>query len=143
MFNKENCFYNLIDMSKQWFLLTVLFLFNIKFLFSQLPVGEWREHFPYSKGEKIAVADNIIYCATELGLFYYNKSDNSINKISKANGLNDVGISSIKFSEQKKILIIGYSNGNLDIIDENKNVYNISDIKRKQIIGSKSINNSL
>ncbi|MCK4664218.1 MAG: T9SS type A sorting domain-containing protein [Bacteroidales bacterium] len=128
-------------MFKRWFLLTVLFLFNLNILFSQLPVGEWREHFPYSKGEKIAVADNIIYCATELGLFYYNKSDNSINKISKANGLNDVGISSIKFSEQEKILIVGYSNGNLDIIDENKNAYNISDIKRKQIIGSKSINN--
>ncbi len=108
--------------------------------FSQIPVGFWREHLPYKQG--IAVADdgnNRVYCATPFSLFYYNRDDHSINKISSVNKLSDIGVSTIAFDKETKTLIIGYQNGNIDLLRDDV-VFNISDIKRKQIIGSKNIN---
>ena len=118
----------------------VLILFVIKTGFSQVGIGEWQTHLPYSKGKTIITAKNLIYCATENGLFYYNTSDNSTTTLSKTDGLSDVTISSIYYVSSKSMLIIGYANGNIDLIKDNV-ITNISDIKRKQIYGSKSINN--
>jgi hypothetical protein len=33
------------------------------------PVGTWRTHFNYKKAKALAQAGNLIYCATEQGLF--------------------------------------------------------------------------
>jgi hypothetical protein len=66
-------------------------------------------------------------------------NDNSIEKYSKVNGLSDADISCIAFSPEFHTLVIGYNNGNIDLI-KNDSVYNIPDIKRKIIVGEKSIN---
>lgn len=97
---------------------------------------------PYSKALQVIEANNKIYCLTDGGIFYYNKLDNSINKLTKVSGLSDVGMSTIQYNEQYKLLLIGYSNGNIDIITNNE-IINISDVKRKQITGNKSINSIL
>ncbi len=113
---------------------------SIGFSFAQIAVGEWRDHLPYSHALKVTEAENKIYCSTDISLFSYNKDDNSIEKLSKITGLSDVDFSSIEYSKENKVLLIAYSNGNIDLI-ENNTIYNISDIKRKQITGNKTINN--
>ncbi len=113
---------------------------SIGFSFAQIAVGEWRDHLPYSHALKVTEAENKIYCSTDISLFSYNKDDNSIEKLSKISGLSDIGFSSIEYSKENKVLLIAYSNGNIDLI-ENNTIYNISDIKRKQITGNKTINN--
>jgi len=106
---------------------------------AQIAIGEWRDHLPYSKALKITEANNKIYCSTHISLFFYNKEDNSIQKLSKISGLSDLGISSIKYSSEKDVLLIAYTNTNIDLIEDNA-IYNISDIKRKPIFGIKTIN---
>lgn len=109
-------------------------------LFSQgIGVGQWRDHLPYLSVISVCEADNIIYAATPYSLIYYNKSDNSIGKLNKVNGLSDIGISCISYSNQYKTLIITYKNANIDLIKDNI-IINIPDIKRKPIYGNKSIN---
>ncbi len=73
-------------------------------------------------------------------MIVYNKDDNSLEKLSKVNGLSDVDISSIKWADKEQLLIVGYENGNLDIIKGNK-ITNLSDILRSSVLGGKSINN--
>ncbi len=121
-------------------LLIFAFLLIFTNAFSQIGVGEWRDHLPYSNGIKVAVAGEKIYCATESNVFYYNKSDESVNKISKVHGLSDIGMSSIAYNVEYDILFIAYSNSNIDLIS-GQTIYNIPDIKRKQITGNKIINN--
>jgi hypothetical protein len=122
----------------------LVFSFFGLFLFiqvnSQIALGEWRDHLPYSEGLYVAKAENKVYCANASGLSYLDLTDNSINRLNKVQGLSDVGINTLAYNSELKILIIGYSNGNIDLI-ENNTIINISDIKRKSMIGSKSVNN--
>jgi len=123
-------------------LLLLLFAFCAFFspVYSQeIGIGEWRDHLPYRKVIAVAEGDNIIYAATPYSLFYIDQADNSINRLNKINGLSDVGISSIKFHQELKVLVIAYTNGNIDLL-KNGNIINLSDIKRKPILGNKTIN---
>jgi len=131
---------------KNKLLLSILcvFLFPVVFLtpsktFSQVAVGQWRDFLPYTNGAKVCLSDNKVYCATDVSLFYLNKIDYSLTKLSKLTGLSEIGFSSINYIADKQTLIIGYSSGNIDLIANNK-IYNIPDIKRKQLTGLKTIN---
>ncbi len=121
------------------FLLLSCFILNTN---AQIPVRTWRDHLPYTHGKRVAIIDNKIFCATTGGMFSYNKADNSLKKYSKVNGLSDVDIGTINYSEDSKVLLIAYMNGNLDLI-RNDTIYNIPDIKLKTMSGEKSVNNIL
>ncbi len=111
------------------------------YIYSQIPTGGWRDHLPYNQGVRIAEYNTRIFCATMAGsLFSIDTRDNSLKKHSKANGLSDAAVSAIACSRVTNTLIIGYSNGNIDLI-RNDSVVNLPDIKRKTIMGAKGINN--
>ena len=110
-------------------------------LFSQdMPVGQWKDYLGYNKANDLAIVDERIYCVAQGGLFYYDKNDNSINRVSKINGLSDNNIKEIGYNNQYNKLIITYENCNIDIL-YNDQILNISDVKRKEINGVKKINN--
>jgi len=125
---------------KQFTLISFLLLvFN--FCIGQgIAIGQWRDHMPYQTAISVAEASDRIYCATPYTLFYYDKEDESVNRLSKINGLSDIGISKIRYNTATKTLVIAYSNTNIDLIRDNT-IINISDIKRKTILGLKTINN--
>ena len=119
---------------------TFFFLLLTTVVFSQsIGIGEWRDELPYSKTIAVAVSDDIIYGATPTSMFTFRKSDNVMKRFSKINGLSDIGVSTINYSEEADILLIAYSNTNIDLLKGGE-IINISDIKRKQILGKKTIN---
>ena len=123
------------------FLSTIILTAICGIVFSQnIGIGKWRNHFSYAKIYKTVVAHNRVYAQAKLGLFYYDIEDGSINKLSKTEGLSDVGISTIAYDKQTNCLTIAYKNSNIDLIINNV-IYNISDIKRKEISGDKAIYN--
>lgn len=118
---------------------TFLILFTISFFsIGQIAVGQWQDHLPYSFGTRVVEADDFVYMVTNVGLLKYNKTNGEIEKMSKINGLSDVGVLSIDYHKGLKTLIIGYRNGNVDLIISNR-IYNISDIKRKSMSSDKAI----
>ena len=104
-------------------------------------IGNWRTHLPYQKVIDVEVFGNKIFAATNYELFYYDTEDNSINILNKVNGLSDIGVSTIGFSQSQRKLFVAYTNCNVDLIDNDLNVKNMSDIKDKNILGNKIINN--
>ncbi len=102
-------------------------------------VGAWNDYLPYKIATQVVTAGNKIYCTTANSLFYYDVNDKSINKISKIQGLNDVGISSIAYDPQNDALIIAYINSNIDIIKKST-ITNKPDIKNKITITDRRIN---
>jgi hypothetical protein len=107
-------------------------------LTAQIPMGQWRTHLPYQFCTLVEATNNKIYCSATGGLFYYNLEDNSVEKISKVDGLSDNGVSAMRWTSESGILILAYQNSNLDII-RGESVVNIPDIMKKQIPGDKSI----
>lgn len=107
---------------------------------AQIPVGAWRDHISYIRTTHVAVAGDIVYASAGAGITVYNKDDRSLSKLSRVHGLSDVDISSMRWAEEKGVLVIGYANGNVDLVAENR-IINIPDIMRSNVAGSKRINN--
>ena len=103
-------------------------------------IGSWRDHLPYHNSTFICEVEDKIFCVTENGLFYFDKIDNSINRMSKVNGLSDVDVKKLSYDPNNKNLLIIYKNCNIDIYNDGQ-ITNISDIKEEMILGEKTINN--
>jgi len=116
-----------------------LFCFSFQVLAQDIAIGQWRDHLPYNQAREIAVAGKLIYTVAEGNLFYFNTETTELIKCSKATGFSDIDVSSIAYDKSTKILVIAYKNTNVDLLIDNK-VINISDIKRKNIFGNKTIN---
>jgi len=116
----------------------IFFLIISLFSFGQIAVGQWRDHLPYNDGQMIAIAGSDVYMLTDVGLLKYSINTGETSKISKINGLSDSGVKSIAYNKATGYLVIGYKNGNIDLIKDNK-IINISDIKRKSMNADKAI----
>ncbi len=103
---------------------------------AQIPIGAWREHLNYQQTIQVVQGD-LIYCATKTNLFSVDEK-NEINRISKINGLNDIGISCIGWDELTQQLVIAYENSNIDIV-KGSIIKNIADIQLSTISGNKKI----
>ena len=124
-------------MRKILFLLTILAL---NLASNAQKIGEWTAHTPGLKVISVDKMHNKVFAATPYDIFYYNIDDNSINHLSKVNGLSDNGISVIKYDSSTDIIFVGYTNTDIDLIDNNGKITNIPDIYNKYILGNKTIN---
>lgn len=123
------------------YLLSIGFLLSTFFAFSQnIGIGEWREHLSYRQTHGVAAVGQEIYVASPYGLFIYHQTDRIIDRLSKINGLSDIGFQRIAYDEETKSLFILYNNANIDII-RNGIIHNIVDIKQFSIVGEKILNN--
>ncbi len=120
---------------------SLLFLTMIKLSAQSIAIGEWRTQLPYNRVIDVALAGDIVFAATEYSMFTYNTLDNSVKRFDKVTGLSDVGIRKIGFSKNADALLVAYSNTNLDLVRSSGSIINISDIKDKDILGKKTINN--
>jgi len=109
----------------------------------EIGIGEWRTHLPYSNVIDVALVHSNVYAATPYSLFIYHQDDNSITRFDKVKGLSDVGINKIAYNPTVDALLVAYSNANLDLVYPNGSVINLSDIRDKDILGNKTINNIL
>jgi hypothetical protein len=111
-------------------------------IYSQTSVGQWTDYQSYAHATQVVDTGGKIYCVTDGGLFSYNKTDNSIQKMTAISGLSDAGIQRIAYSKENNILLIAYQNANIDLLIGNQ-IFNLSDIKRKQIPADKTIHDVL
>jgi len=77
---------------------------------------------------------------TENGVFFFNPRENSLRRKTTIQGLSGVGITAAAYDPASRILILGYEDGNIDLILPNGRVVNIPDVQRWQTAGSKRIN---
>ena len=122
------------------FLCLVILLSQNPSFSQEVGIGQWRDHLPYDYATKVEEFNSGIYCATPYSMFYFDREDNTIHRLSKVNGLSDLGVSDISLNTTEKILVVSYSNTNVDLIMNDLSIINIPDIKRKEILGNKTIN---
>lgn len=105
----------------------------------QMAIGSWRTHLAYSSTQIIAQTPDKVYAISNGALYSVDKDDQSIDLLSKITGLNDNNIAYIAYSDKQKTLVVAYANANIDLLTED-GVYNITDLYRKNMAGSKKIN---
>ncbi len=123
------------------FLSVFIFVLTSPFQGQDIGIGEWRTHLPYNQVIGVAVDGDVVFAATPYSMFTYNTNDNSLTRFGKLNGLSDVGITKIGFNKKLNTLLVAYTNTNIDLIHSDGTVINIPDIKDKDILGKKTINN--
>lgn len=126
----------------RFFTLSIACLLS-SFVFAQdgVSIGNWRTHLPYHKVIAVEPIGHKTYAATEYELFYYDTDDNSVHILNKINGLSDIGISTMRYNTSQRKLFVAYTNANIDLITAEGYIVNMSDIKDKNIVGVKTINN--
>ncbi len=108
-------------------------------LWFSVPAIKWHSHLSYYQIIAVVQSEQKIYAANENGLFSYQLSNNSFTTVSRVEGLSDSGISTIGWSASRNGLLIGYTNGNLDLLTGNA-IVNLPDIKFKTSLVKKQIN---
>jgi hypothetical protein len=119
--------------------LTISF-FYINSLFAQgTAIGHWSDLLPYNRTKHVAIGNEKIYCANQFSLFIYDKEDNSVERLSKTNGLSEIGISAMAFNAATNTLLIAFENSVINLL-AGETIINMSDIRRAQLLGGKRIN---
>ena len=91
----------------------------------------------------VACDKETVYAATDNGLMLLDKSsldeqNPQLSSWTKVDGLSDIDIVKIHGDRRNNVLIICYSNGNIDMIREDK-LINLRDVKDKSLSGSKRL----
>ena len=118
--------------------LVLLLLSTVVSMRAQVGVGKWRDCLDYTRVEHLEPAGELIYAAARNGLFCYDTLYGTLTRLNKTSGLSDAGIATIAFDPLTSALVVAYTNSNVDIITDGK-VHNLSDIKRSDISGDKTI----
>ena len=115
----------------------LLLILNSQLLIGQ--IGTWHNYLSYAEPQQIQAAGNNLFVMASGALYQYNQNDQSIYTYDKVNGMSDVNIKHIRWCQQAKRLVVVYNNSNIDLVETNGNVINISDLYTKSIIGDKTV----
>lgn len=102
-------------------------------------LGTWRTYLSYYIATKSAVCGNTIYSLMNGNLLSYDTEDGEVRTYDHLNGLSDAGIAFIAYSKEAEKLLIVYSNCNVDLLDRNGNVENLSALKEKRILNKEIV----
>ncbi len=133
-----------VIMIKKNHFLSLIFILSIQCITAQTNqrIGEWKDLLGFYSCNSVAHSNDYstIYVSNRNSIAAYNKTTQEIESIyNKTTGLSDVGIKILRCSPLNNKLLVCYDNGNIDVLD-NKQIYNVSDIKNSSIQGSKKIN---
>ena len=100
-------------------------------------IGQWREHYNNQSVKNIVKGDKF-YGASKYQVFSIDDKNN-IEYIGKSNGLNEVGIQTIKWHALSQQLIVTYNNSSIDLIQGDQ-VFPINDIQLSNLFANNKIN---
>jgi hypothetical protein len=106
---------------------------------SQIPVGTWRLHLSYNNIGHVEPGEDKIYAAANSGVLVYDLQERSLHTYNKLDGLSNTGISALKYDAARDQLLVGYEDGDLDIIQGNT-VTNFRRLRDADVTVSKKIN---
>ena len=119
----------------------LLLLFTIHYsLFTFSQVGTWKNYLAYHEIQQICAAGDYLFVRASNDLYQYNQKDQSIYTYDRTNGLSDTNIKLIAWNKQAKRLIAVYDNSNIDLVETNGNVTNISALYTKTMTEDKTVN---
>jgi len=95
----------------------------------------WVGHFSYLDIREVVYGDTKFYAASENAVFSYDPLSNQISTITTINGLSGELISTIHYSNQYELLLIGYVNGLIEVYKESdQELLKVIDIINKTTI---------
>jgi len=123
-----------------WVIILSIIIYHLSFSRVAAQVGTWKAYMSYHDVQQIQKAGDDLFVLASNDLYQYNLNDNSITTYDKTNGLSDTYIDQIKWCQRAKRLIATYKNSNIDLVETDGTIINVSDLYTKAITGDKTIN---
>ena len=121
-------------------LIAQLSIFNSQLSIAQ--IGTWRAYMSYYEPQQIVKAGaNTLFVRASNSLYSYNLNDHSITTFDNVNTLSDTYISQIAWNQKVKRLMVVYESTNIDLLDLDGDVTNISSYYSKFMTKDKTVNN--
>ena len=127
----------------QWMMVMCLsfIICHLSFSPARAQTGTWNAYISYYEPQQIVKAgSHTLFVRASNGLYSYNLNDQSITTYDKLHQLSDTYVSLIAWNQKTQRLIIVYSNSNIDLMDLNGNVTNISALYSKSMTQDKTVN---
>lgn len=125
-------------MLKNTSLLFTLFTFVTSF--TQNFSKDWNGHFSYNNIRSLVSSETTIYAAAENAIFMHNIAENSNREFTTVNGLSGADIELLAYDEARALIIVGFINGRVQIINEQSNgVTSLNDIANQVNIPANSL----
>lgn len=126
---------------KKLSLISLGILASLQFTKAQIISSKkWADLFSYNNVLAMKEDNGKIVAATENGIFYYTISTGEVTKLSKANGLHNIGITAFDYDPKSKTALIGYDNGAIDVVTPNDVKYIVDIPIAAGYNGNKKIN---
>lgn len=108
---------------------------------TDLALGDWATHLPFNSGNHVTSSDHFVYFSTGYAILKINRSDISIERITRTEGLSDTRINTLYFHKPSNTLLVAYENGILDLITSSGvkavvDLYNYNNIPIDKFINS-------
>lgn len=104
-----------------------------------IAVGNWRLHLSYNNIQHVALAKDRVFAASNSGVVIFDKHASALTTINKLNGLSGKGITALSHDQNDDALLVGYSDGTLDILTGNT-VTNFHTLRDADIAAARAIN---
>ncbi|GAB2956361.1 two-component regulator propeller domain-containing protein [Hymenobacter coalescens] len=102
--------------------------------------GDWQLHLPTNRARVLADAGERVFAAAEDAFFVFDKQSASVQRLSRRDGLSDVGVRELAYDSLTQQVVVAYRSGQVDILNPaGRVVASLSDIKRKAMAGAKII----
>ncbi len=103
------------------------------------PTGSWKTHLSYQRVIACEATSRYVYAAASQGFFRVKESTNELEILGKDDGFNGQEITCLAYHADRNLLLIGYRDGNIDILFNDATIYNIPGYFNKSLQGDKSI----
>ncbi len=104
-------------------------------------LSQWRSHLSYENIQAVTESEDAVFFGAEQAILKVYKDDQSVEHLNKVNGLSDMRIKMLSYNRERNVLIVAYTNGNIDLLYDDGLVTNLSAIlTNSNILGDKSIN---
>jgi hypothetical protein len=112
-------------------------------VFPPLEIGEWRQHLPWQRSKYVTQSADKLYYATEWAMVEVDKAERTSRFVTKVEGLSDVGMNLIRYNAAADVVLLAYTNSNLDLFyPSDRSVVNLPIIqKNPNIVGDRQIYN--
>lgn len=100
----------------------------------------WRAHNAFTYVDDIVCMDKTVYGLSAGSLFSVDRESYLVKSYTKLDGLSASKISHIAYNNTLKNMLLTYANGQIDVINSEGDIHNISDLYLKQMNASKQVN---
>jgi len=114
-------------------------VFNFLNAQTDIAIGQWKSHLPFGNGTYVTQSDSKIYYATDFAVLIIDKEEGSVERLTKVEGLSNVGVSIIKYNRMSNILVVVYENGVIDLVKSDEIVSILNIPQSNIVLGEKKI----